>query len=157
MKNSLEEEPILYKINHPTYCRRGHLRSDWQFVTSQGKSVCRKCRRITQVKATYKYENGIDQEVLKARRIKSYKNQVKRYPEKNKARHAVRYAISIGKFERKPCKACGEIKVDFHHTNGYEQENWFVGDFLCRKHHAEKHNEMKTLNNIQGYNQYEQR
>jgi hypothetical protein len=149
MLNNLDRDPIIYEKNHPVYCMRGHLRAEWQFVDSQVRSLCKKCRRDTQRISTYKYERNLPPEVLKERWKKSNFSQGEKFPEKMKARKAVRNAIAQGKFERKPCEVCGNDKTDFHHSNGYQEENWFVGNFLCRKHHAERHNEMKTLNTKQ--------
>lgn len=56
-----------------------------------------------------------------------------------KARQKVRNAVAAGRFMAEPCFECGEAKVDFHHTNGYDEDNLFVGTWLCRKHHAAEH------------------
>ena len=61
------------------------------------------------------------------------------YREDNKARRAVMYAVKTGKFLRESCRDCGSEKTDFHHTNGYDEPNYFVGVWLCRKHHAAEH------------------
>lgn len=67
----------------------------------------------------------------------------KKSPEKKKARLAVNNAVLRGKFDRDACQVCDEIKTDFHHTKGYSEDNWFVGVWLCRKHHAELHKELR--------------
>lgn len=63
-------------------------------------------------------------------------------PFKNRARGKVNYALKTGKLKREPCW-CGEEKSDFHHTNGYDEPNWFVGEWLCRKHHHQAHKELR--------------
>ena len=69
----------------------------------------------------------------------------KKNPEKQKARQAVNNAIAGGKFTKKTCKVCGDTKVQFHHSKGYEKENWFIGVWLCPKHHAEHHKQLREL------------
>jgi len=58
---------------------------------------------------------------------------------KNKARRRVNYAIKTGRISSQPCEECGVLPTDFHHTNGYEEENALTGKWLCRKHHAAAH------------------
>lgn len=45
------------------------------------------------------------------------KVQAKRFPEKNKARRKVRYAIKTGKLIKQPCEFCGETEVFAHHDD----------------------------------------
>lgn len=40
-----------------------------------------------------------------------------RYPEKNRARQKVAYAIRTGKLARKPCERCGNPKAQTHHAD----------------------------------------
>jgi hypothetical protein len=81
-----------------------------------------------------------------------YKQQIyereRKSPEKRKARHAVNNAVASGKIERPYlCEApkCIELKLDFHHTKGYEKENWFTGVWLCRVHHSELHKNQREM------------
>ena len=69
-------------------------------------------------------------------------SKARRDPFKDKARSAVGNAVRAGKFERKACY-CGEAQTDFHHSNGYDEANWFVGEWLCRPHHAQLHKEIR--------------
>lgn len=62
---------------------------------------------------------------------------------KHKARQAVNNTVKAGKFEKANCQKCSETKTDFHHTDGYEQDKWFVGIWLCRKHHLWLHKELR--------------
>lgn len=68
-------------------------------------------------------------------------------PAKHKARQAVNNAVAAGKFAKLPCKNCGEVKTNFHHNNGYDKDNWFTGEWLCTKHHAQLHKELRWQTN----------
>jgi hypothetical protein len=51
-------------------------------------------------------------------------------------------AIKDGRLNKQPCEVCGNIIVDAHHDN-YEYPlnvRW-----LCKKHHAEHHKKIRTL------------
>jgi hypothetical protein len=58
---------------------------------------------------------------------------------KRVARARARYAIGKGIIPKEPCIECGAKTVAFHHTQGYEGENWQIGVFLCRTHHSRMH------------------
>ena len=64
----------------------------------------------------------------------------KRYAVKNRikrlAKDAVHNAIRAGKMIKKPCKICGENKVEGHHPD-YTKPLEVV--WLCDKHHTEVH------------------
>lgn len=61
----------------------------------------------------------------------------RRYPEKNKARHAVRDAIASGRLVKGACAVCGETeKVNGHHED-YSKPLDVV--WLCTAHHAQLH------------------
>lgn len=64
-------------------------------------------------------------------------------PNKIKAISAVHSAVKSGKLIKEPCEVCDEPKVDFHHSKGYDEENWLVGQWLCRPHHAELHAKLR--------------
>lgn len=66
-----------------------------------------------------------------------------KYRVKRAATSAVNNAIKSGKFQKEPCW-CGEAKSQFHHSEGYEKENWFVGTWLCSKHHGEVHRQLNA-------------
>ena len=77
------------------------------------------------------WKGGISQDYYRYKKL-----QVQRYPDRIKARNKVRYAIKVGKLQRKPCETCGEAPSFAHHENYGKplDVNWF-----CRKHHQEKH------------------
>lgn len=66
--------------------------------------------------------------------------------EKTTARYQVKQAVIRGGFEKTSCVECGDGKVHFHHSSGYDKENWFTGQWLCHYHHklAHGHIPMKT-------------
>lgn len=61
---------------------------------------------------------------------------VQRYPEKDKARRKVHYAVSYGHLKRMPCEVCGDEQSHAHHEDYSKplEVRW-----LCRKHHREEH------------------
>lgn len=64
-------------------------------------------------------------------------------PLKFKAYWGLHKALNKGDIQKVPCQECGEPKSEFHHTNGYDKPNWLVGKWLCRKHHAQAHKELR--------------
>jgi len=58
------------------------------------------------------------------------------------ARERLKYAIKTGAVTRKPCEVCGSVKVEGHHWS-YLKENWLNVNWLCRKHHAEEHLDLR--------------
>lgn len=77
------------------------------------------------------WKGGISKNFYHYRKIQS-----QRYPERNRARQRVCYAIKTGKLERQPCEICGEIKTHAHHDD-YSRPldvRW-----LCTQHHRELH------------------
>lgn len=67
-----------------------------------------------------------------------------RFPEKVKARKAFYNAVYSGKLKKYPCEKCGSSKAHGHHED-YSKP--FDVTWLCPKHHAERHVEIKTLQN----------
>lgn len=62
-----------------------------------------------------------------------------RYPDKNRARHAVSNAIRDGKLERGNCEVCGCENAQAHHED-YSRPldvRW-----LCFRHHREEHGQV---------------
>jgi hypothetical protein len=53
----------------------------------------------------------------KANLIRYQRNSRKRNPEKNTARRLLNRAVATGKLFRMPCKHCGEVKTEAHHTD----------------------------------------
>ena len=66
-----------------------------------------------------------------------------RNKEKVRAHRKVNKALLYGRLEKKPCEICGELKVEAHHED-YSKPLEVV--WLCRKHHVERHQEMKGEN-----------
>lgn len=111
------------------------------------RGVCKKCvalqtrsiyNRNPEAKLekneVYRKDNWKEILVVRSRRVDPYKN---------KARQAVGYAVKTGKFEKKACQECGEPRSQFHHSNGYDKDNWFTGMWLCSKHHHKLHKELR--------------
>lgn len=55
-------------------------------------------------------------------------------PEKLWAHRAVFSYLRSGKLKKKPCKICGDLKVEAHHTD-YSKVLQVI--WLCRRHHIE--------------------
>lgn len=62
---------------------------------------------------------------------------------KVKSRLITNYALRLGFIKKQPCEVCGEKKVDGHHNNYHKPLNI---TWLCRKHHLERHRELKLIN-----------
>ena len=89
----------------------------------------RKRRRVwfNNFKKTEKGKLANKKYVKKARKI---------YPQKFKARDAVKYAKKVGKLKQQSCEICGDIKSHAHHS---DYEKALVVIWLCSNHHNEKH------------------
>lgn len=59
------------------------------------------------------------------------------HPGANRAHHIVARAIAKGVLKREPCVICGDMRSEFHHTEGYAAA--LTGIFLCRVHHRQAH------------------
>lgn len=71
----------------------------------------------------------------KAQLLEAQRRRRVRYPEKDKARHAVNNAIRDGKLERGMCEVCGEVGQAHHEDYSRPLDvRW-----LCLKHHRQEH------------------
>ena len=64
-------------------------------------------------------------------------------PEKWRARSVVSHAVRDGRLKKKPCY-CGETKVEGHHKDYSKPLDI---EWLCKKHHLEKHEKETTDEN----------
>lgn len=89
-------------------------------------AICKECHR-----EKYKVSN----------RVAQYK-----YKENNvfkmMSRRTLTVALETRKIKREPCVCCGDEKTHGHHTD-YSKPLDVV--WLCRKHHVEEHNRLKSL------------
>lgn len=78
----------------------------------------------------------------RAMKAKSDSKYRARYPEKRKATNAVNSMIVSGKWKRKPCEKCGQIKAEAHHDDYLKplDVKW-----LCKTHHMERHRELNAV------------
>jgi hypothetical protein len=72
------------------------------------------------------------------------RRQRERFPEQAKARDAVAKSVNRGVLIKpEKCEKCGKTPsrrgLHFHHTEGYEQNKWLVGAWLCNSCHREEH------------------
>jgi ribosomal protein S27AE len=79
---------------------------------------------------------------LKARRQQLRQDWVARNADKRSAHVAVGNAIRDGRLFRQPCERCGSPKAEAHHDDYTKplDVRW-----LCRKHHAERHKELRAI------------
>jgi hypothetical protein len=103
-------------------------------------------------------EKELDRQREKAKRHRSEGRAVnsnailtgkKRWLEKNKekkyAHNLVAKAIKSGKLNKFPCQTCGELKSEAHHED-YSRPLYVT--WLCKKHHHERHNELRKLERL---------
>ncbi len=98
------------------------------------QAICKKCNQIS-------HDDWVKNNRKKVNTI-SRRHQIK-YREKHNARACVNRAISKGLLKKWPCIKCGEIKSEAHHES-YEKEKWLEVVWLCSKHHADRHLEIKS-------------
>lgn len=65
-------------------------------------------------------------------------------PYKDMARQAVSYALRTGRIVRQPCRDCGSIKAEAHHSD-YSKPLDVI--WLCNKHHHDEHERIKKQEN----------
>lgn len=159
--NVLRSSGIAAVNARKTHCIRGHeFTPNNTYRYSNNKRMCKACaslrantdkeRERKRIATLRWYEQHREIADIRAKKYRqahrenlnraAYK---RRDPIKARACQAVNNAIAAGRFEKEPCFQCGEDKADFHHTDGYEKENWFVGVWVCRKHHHAIHKEMR--------------
>lgn len=111
---------------------RYHIKRDPEFI----KQLLSKSGE-----ANSNWRGGKPKDVKKHRQT-----QLERFPERDKARKAVDYAIRSGKIIKPTiCPECGaeptSRNMHFHHTEDYSlEENWLIGVWVCRKCHRALHN-----------------
>ena len=77
---------------------------------------------------------------VKARKAEQMLQSSAKYPDRTKARRAVRSAIEAGKLVRLPCEVCNALPVHAHHDD-YSKP--LAVRWLCRKHHDQFHAKAK--------------
>lgn len=80
----------------------------------------------------------------RAQRKRKYLHRKEKYPEKVKAKAAVKRAVRKGILVRQPCWVCGDSKVHGHHPD-YSAPLDVV--WLCRAHHQQLHSEHPEKDN----------
>jgi len=99
------------------------------------------CRRWNREHPDYRRQYQLDHPDMVREWRRRYE---KRYPEKLKARHALRRAVKSGRLKRGPCAVCG-TRVDVHaHHDDYAAPLAVV--WLCRQHHHELHRWLRRTN-----------
>ena len=66
-----------------------------------------------------------------------------KYRVRQKARHRLRYMVSVGKIVRGLCVICGNPKTQGHHADYTKPLDV---QWLCAKHHGETHRKSKIVN-----------
>jgi hypothetical protein len=119
-----KKEPVGPLNAVKTACPKGHPYDDENTLVSNGRRCCRICKAESgraSLKRQRRWEKG------------------KSGP--NAAHTAVMHAIEKGVL-LKPlaCPSCGrQGRLHFHHTQGYEPANYFVGEWLCPRCHVGVH------------------
>ncbi len=68
-----------------------------------------------------------------------------KYPQRRKARLAVREAIKSMRLKKLPCEVCGKIEVHGHHED-YSKPLEVV--WLCSQHHSDRHREIVKTSEV---------
>ena len=107
-----------------------------QFKTNEEYNKWHRDYRARNREKMRKYNREYNREWRKKNGYESQYAWNKRNPEKMKAHRIASTGLSTGFIEKKPCKVCGDKKVDMHHED-YTKPLDVV--FLCRVHHTEVH------------------
>lgn len=121
---------------------------------SQCKDCCRAYNRTEARKASHrKYDQSLRgrqanqkySQSLRGRRAayRSSQKHKRKYPEQIKATTFLNNAVQSGKIQKpQECAICGKkTKLHGHHHKGYAEENALDVLWLCRKCHAQLHQE----------------
>lgn len=84
------------------------------------------------------HRNDPDFKKETARRVREW-NRRNRWHPRICAQKAVALAIRAGLLTRHPCQECGKVPSFAHHAQGYDLAHWFTVEWLCRKHHHDRH------------------
>ncbi len=125
--------------------------------TSGRQSQCKECEREytrDYNKRRYRHVKHKIAQKTKERRIsdpeaasksdaKKYLRQMEKFPEKIHARKAVQHALKKGVISKGPCRWCGSDKdIEAHHES-YLKKDWLNVWWMCKKHHTERHRELR--------------
>jgi len=138
------------------------LRYGVGFFGDKMKIECRKCKKVKDEDCFNKdrqKKSGLHEKCKTC--CADYQKNVlrkrcywKKYKGKNghkkRSKWAVRDALNRGELIKLPCHICDDPKVDAHHES-YLPEHKLDVLWLCKKHHSERHYELKT-GKIQPYN-----
>jgi hypothetical protein len=122
-------------------------------------NICKDCtckrvkkHRVENIEAIQSYDRKRGKTKQRRDAVKKYQeenramfNEIKRAwrlvnKHKVKAQYKARMAWLKGLINKKPCEVCGETEVEGHHPNYDEPLNVI---WLCTKHHAELHAEIR--------------
>ena len=101
------------------------------------RHICKKCIYLRHIDYMKVYTMNLRKtEKYKIYHKKKIKEHIKKYPEKQKARVAVRTALNSGIIEKNPCIICGKVAVQAHHSDYSKplQVEWY-----CIQHHNNVH------------------
>lgn len=112
----------------------GHLNKCKSCCISDRKKHIADPKVLARVQA-YDRKRSKDPE-RKKKSVERIRTMRKSRPKMYKAHTKVNNAIRDGKLKKKPCKVCGETKVQAHHPD-YRKPLLIV--WLCKKHHVEIH------------------
>jgi hypothetical protein len=130
MKNYLVKS-ICANCGNEFFARRSEL--------EKGRAKC--CSRSCRNSYWNRGENNPNWKGGISKKYYHYKKlQVKRYPDRIRARNIISNRIKRGSIIREPCAICGSMDTEAHHED-YSKPLEVV--WLCKKHHREKHDEMK--------------
>jgi hypothetical protein len=92
----------------------------------------------------HNWKGGVSKDSYRYKKI-----QKERYPERDKAREAVRRAVKKGTLTHQPCEVCGSTENVQAHHDSYAKEDRLKINWLCKKHHdiadrARREREKKT-------------
>lgn len=128
-----EEKPIEDFYRHPKMAD-GHMGK----CKECAKADVRENRSIRRSQYAAYERQRFNEPGRRARVLEAQRQRRAKYPEKEKARQAVRKAIKGGTLMREGCELCGEL-AEAHHENYSRalEVRW-----LCFRHHREEHGQI---------------
>jgi len=108
--------------------------------STKGKKYCYDYNRSSQYKISHK--KYVLAEKGKTNKYKQCRKNYKKFPNKNKARDAVKYAVKTGKLpnvKSLQCSYCSEQANVYHHHKGYDKASQLIVEPVCYICHKKIH------------------
>lgn len=139
--------PMKYHIKKCFKCEVSKRLSEFYTHRGMADKHLGKCKDCTKKDSAKRYWNEREKIIIyekkrfkdprrKRKKLEYQRIRRRRFPEKDKARRMVQIHLKSGKITKSPCRDCGSLMVQAHHTD-YSKGLDVI--WLCRQHHVIEH------------------